>query len=356
MSQNKYEHGGKVWDGVPDRWMDFSANINPLGCPSVIRDEIKKAVQYIGYYPDADMKSATRNIADYLGVDKSCVLPTNGGISALHHIVQTAKPQRVIILAPCFVEYRHIAEVGNAKVVVLPLLNGRHSVELPIDDIKSVARAGDMLIICNPVNPIGHAFSKDEIINCIEIMNSCGGYIVIDEAFIDYRPENTMTSYIEDNDRLIIAGSLTKMFAIPGVRLGYICAKNNTIDSMKSVQMPWVLSCFASAATNGLKDINEFVERSIESNNVNRRALKKRLEELGVYVFDSCANFLFADLKDVGVTAKRLAMRLREENILIRDCSNYDMIDECYARFAVKSKHDNDSLLKAIKGVLDDKG
>lgn len=356
MSNRKYEHGGKVWDGAPDRWLDFSANINPLGCPSFIHNEIKEAMQYIGYYPDADMKSATNNIADYLEVDKSCVLPTNGGIAALHHIVQTVKPQRVIILAPCFVEYRHIAEVGGAEVIVLPLLNGRHSVELPIDDIRNVARAGDMLIICNPVNPIGYVFTKDEITACLQIMNSCGGYLVIDEAFIDYCPENTMTSYLEDSDRLIIAGSLTKMFAIPGVRLGYICANNNTIDSMKTVQMPWVLSCFASAATNGLKHVSEFVERSIESNNVNRYALKCGLEELGIYVFDTCANFLFADLKGIGITASELAARLREENILIRDCSNYDMIDEYYARFAVKSKHDNDRLLKAIKGVLDDKG
>jgi threonine-phosphate decarboxylase len=265
MITRKYEHGGKVWDGVPDRWIDFSANINPFGCPPSIRNEIVKATSYMEYYPDANMKSATDNISNYLGIDKGYVLPTNGGISALDHIVRSIKPKRVIIIAPCFVEYRHIAKVNGANVVVLPLLKDRHEVVLPINDIRENAKSGDMLILCNPVNPIGHVFTQNELVACLDIMNSCGGYLVIDEAFIDYCPENTMVKLIEDNDRLIIAGSLTKMFAIPGVRLGYICANSKTIDTMHKMQMPWVLSCFASGVTNGLREVSKFVEQSIKS-------------------------------------------------------------------------------------------
>lgn len=356
MITRKYEHGGKVWDGKPDKWIDFSANINPMGCPQEMCDEILKAARYTAYYPDVSMKSARHNIASYLGVDYRYIVPTNGGISALDHIVRTIKPQRVIIIAPSFVEYRHIGEVNGAEIVELPLLKDRRHISLPIDDIRRIAQKGDMLILCNPVNPIGHTYNMDELCCCMDIMNDCGGYLVIDEAFIDYYPQGTMMKLVSRNERLIIAGSLTKMFAIPGVRLGYICANEKMIDQMQIMQMPWVLSCFASSATNGLKYVAEFVEKSIDNNNSNREALKRGLEEMDIYVFSSRANFLLVDLKNIDITANELASKLREHNILIRDCSNYDTLDEYYARFAVKSIEDNNILLDAIKGVIDDKG
>lgn len=351
----QYEHGGHVWEGNPNQWIDFSANINPLGCPNPMKKAMKEAIDCVQYYPEATMKQAIQQLCRFIGVNEQQVLPTSGGIDALNFIIRHVKPKRLMIFTPGFVEYEHIGVACDIPLLFVPIIKERNVVEVDFQYIESVIQEDDMLIVCNPVNPIGVAFNKEEMSKLLEIVKSTNAYMLIDEAFIHYCLDYSSKDKITQYSRLIIAGSLTKIFAIPGVRLGYIIANESLLSFLKERQMPWTLSTFATSVTMVLDNMEHFCEQSIKQNETNRAKLKDELANLGLTVFPSESNFLFLDIKKTGVTVEQIAKQLKQSNILIRNCSNYRELDEYYMRVAVKNEQDNQWLVNVMKRILKEK-
>ena len=163
-----------------------------------------------------------------------------------------------------------------------------------------------------------------------------------------------MKDLVEKYSSLLIAGSLTKIFAIPGVRLGYICANENFINELKERQTPWSLSSFACDVTSTLEHVKEYVLDSIQDNIIQRQYLCSELEKLDVIVYPSKANFLLLDIRKKHMNIDQLQKLLVPYKILIRNCSSYIFLDEYYARIAVKSKEDNEYLLQICKKIFEE--
>lgn len=348
----KYVHGGNVWrDGNPEKWVDFSANLNPLGPPQVMIDKIKENLDNIVYYPEADMNTPTANIAKYLDMSPQQVLPTNGGIGALALIAEAFRPKKAVILQPGFVEYIRLANNVGAECIHLPLIKeGR--VYYPEKEIIEILDENTMVFICNPSNPIGSTMPREIMVEVLKSAEKCGAKVVVDEAFIEFAQKESIKHLVDEYSSLIIAGSLTKIFAIPGIRLGYICANENTISFLKERQTPWSLSSFASDVTSVLEDTKDYVDETLRRNEVQREYLRKELENMGITVFPSKANFLLLDLRKKGITVEQLQDKLLQDHILIRNCSTYIYLDEYYTRIAVKSKESNEYLIQCLKKYL----
>ncbi|MPW26292.1 aminotransferase class I/II-fold pyridoxal phosphate-dependent enzyme [Alkalibaculum sp. M08DMB] len=348
-----YIHGGNVWaDGAPEQWIDFSANLNPKGIPEVMINSIKNNLDKIVYYPEVDMELPSLNIASYLGVPSEQILPTSGGIGALSLISEGLVSPKIAILQPGFVEYLRLAKNKKSEVVHIPIINEQGKVFYPEDKIINALDEKTMLFICNPSNPIGTTIPRDSMLSIIDCAQQKGATVVVDEAFIEYSQEDSVKDLVEKYPCLVIAGSLTKIFAIPGIRLGYICANANLIEELKQRQTPWSLSSFACDVTNVLGSTKEYVEDSIKENKIQRQFLTYELESLGVSVFDSKANFLLCDLRQKKIKTEELQKSLLKHKILIRNCSNYIFLDDYYTRIAVKSKEDNEYLIYYMKKYL----
>jgi histidinol-phosphate/aromatic aminotransferase/cobyric acid decarboxylase-like protein len=347
---DRFEHGGRVWDQNPGEWLDYSSNLNPLGCPEPMKKALYRAIDESVYYPDVQMRSSVRSLAAYLEVNEDNVLPESGGIEALHHAIRTVMPGRIIIMTPAFVEYEHIGEIYDIPMVFLPLIR-EGKVALDIGRIKAELRAEDLLIVCNPSNPLGVAFEKNQLEILFDIIKRKKARLLIDEAFIDFCPERSLKNLVATEPRLLIAGSLTKIFAVPGVRIGYMLAHESVIVKLKASQMPWVLSVFASAIVSELGGMQEYVKESLALNEQNRRDLILELGLLGYRVYPSEANFLFVDTRKTNRTASEIAVLLRKKNILVRDCSNYRDMDEYAMRLAVKSEDENGRLIVALQEI-----
>jgi threonine-phosphate decarboxylase len=347
-----YVHGGNVWrEGNPEKWTDFSANLNPLGPPQIMIDKIKEKLDNIIYYPEVGMKTPTDNIARYLHVPPQQVLPTSGGIGALSLITEAIRPKKVVILQPGFVEYMRLANNVGAELIHLPLIKeGR--VVYPKKEIKEVLDENTMLFICNPSNPIGSTMPNEIMLEILKSAEKCRAKVVVDEAFIEFAQEDSVKHLVKEYSSLIIAGSLTKIFAIPGIRLGYICANKDTIKSLKERQTPWSLSSFASDVTCVLEETKDYVEKTLTRNEVQREYLREELEKMGITVFPSKANFLLLNLQKKGITVDQLQDKLIKDYILIRNCSTYIYLDEYYTRIAVKSKEANEYLIQCLKKYL----
>lgn len=340
-------HGGNVWQGAsPESWLDYSANIRPEGAPDWVKSALMDAMDNISYYPDPDMRRGKRALADYLGLPEGCALPTAGGISAIDlatHLESTGMLQ----FTPCFAEYSMLGANRGLRAESVPILTGKHAIGDPARQAEKAMGEGRMVWLCNPLNPIGCAFSVEQIERLIELVEKKRGWLVMDEAFIEYCPERSATGLIGKHERLLITGSMTKILGIPGVRLGYLCAQPQTLARVEKYQLTWEISCFAEAVLRALPEHADDVRAYGEINARRRAGLRRGLEEMGIYVYPSEAAFVLADM---GRPVGKLAEKLKARGILVRECLNFEGVDDGrHLRLAVKDEASNEKLIEAIR-------
>jgi len=350
---SEYRHGGNVWQKPdPHAWLDFSANINPLGMPPDMERALQSAHEDIGLYPDPYAGHATESVARFLGIEPRNLLLTNGGIDALRIAAAHFHIGNCVIPVPSFCEYKRFAANSGANVdyANATVNEGEYAVDL--DHVRKLVRPRSLVFLCNPANPSGSAIKRENMLDFLSFTKKTGAYTVIDEAFVDFCPEFSVRKDILESENTIIAGSLTKFFAIPGLRLGYLCANPKTICDMKKTVPPWGLNAFALAAARTLDKTEAYAQKTRDHVKKNRLFLSLQLSLLGYLVYVSHANYLLADATALRLTGAELNRRLAAHRIMVRDCSGYEGLTDSHVRIAVKSRKDNEQLISALKSVI----
>lgn len=343
-------HGGNVWQGgSPGSWLDFSANIRPGGAPEWARAALSAAIDEAAYYPDPAMRRERAGLAEYLGLDAACVLPTAGGIAALD-LAMRAPGNAALLATPCFTEYERLARKHGKVIHKASLLRGRHDLHSLSAMFGDDLPEGCVVCVANPVNPLGIAFGREDMAALLKRVEAARGFLIVDEAFVDYCPEHSVRGLVSGHDRLLVAGSMTKILGVPGVRLGCLCAQPAVLERLGAYRLTWELNCFAAALARALPENAADIRAEAERNAARREAFKRALEALGVYVYPSEASFLLADL-DRPVAP--VAARMKEQNILVRECMDFDGIDDDrHLRLGVKDGGQNAWLVAALREVL----
>lgn len=343
-------HGGNVWRGEqPSEWLDYSANIRPEGAPEWAKDALSSAMQYVSYYPDPSMRRAKAALSAALGIRSDCICPTAGGISAID-LATHLPASGMLLFTPCFGEYEMLSARREKEIQKVSLLESRHCIGDPAERIRDVLREGCAVWLCNPLNPVGIAFGKAQIGALLSQVEAVKGWLIVDEAFIDYCPQHSVVAMVEQHERLVVTGSMTKILGIPGVRLGYLCAQPQILEQLTRFQLTWELSCFAEAVACALPLHEAEIREDARRNAQRRETLREALESLGAYVYPSEAAFLLADL---GRPAAPIAKSLEEKKILVRECMNFDGLDDgCHLRLAVKDERSNRKFIEALREAL----
>ena len=338
------KHGGNVWQGErPSEWLDYSANLRPEGTPDWVKEAMIKGMENARYYPDPTMRRAKAALSQYLGIDADCVLPTAGGISAIQ-LANRLPSSETVLLTPCFCEYEQFA---TSPIRKFSLLKSYHEIALPeMLELKE----NSLVWLCNPMNPVGYAFAKEETKKLLHQIEDKNSYLVVDEAFIEYCPEHSAIDLIEKHDRLLITGSMTKILGIPGVRLGYLCAQPQVLDELKAHQLTWELSCFAEAVALALPEHKKEIKADSIRNAERRSELVSGLEALGIHVYPSQSACVLADFCR---PVDAIVEALKERKILVRNCMSFDDLnDGCHLRLAVKDEASNQKLIETLREVL----
>jgi threonine-phosphate decarboxylase len=340
-------HGGNVWQGGgPGEWLDYSANIRPEGAPEWVRAALEGGMDNVSYYPDQNMRRAREALAEYLGIPAECALPTAGGISAIDmatHLDTTG----MVLCAPCFAEYEIQSANRGKPVFSASLLKEKHIIGAPAEMLRGKLFEGCTVWLCNPMNPVGIAFSREQVLETLAEVEKVSGWLVVDEAFIEYCPQHSVVSMIDDGRRLLVTGSMTKILGIPGVRLGYLCAPPRVLEGLRRYQLTWEISCFAEAVLCALPQHRADISRDAACNAARRDELKAGLEKMGIFVYPSGAAFLLADF---GRPVEPMIRELKKRGILVRQCMNFEGIDDGrHLRLAVKDEASNEKLLAAIR-------
>jgi len=324
-------HGGDVWQGRnPGDVLDFSANLNPEGPPEWVRAAMREGLENARYYPDLRQSRALAGLSAHLGLPEDCILPTAGGIEAIACAAKGFGSHAVA--GPTFQEYGALC--------------GAHR------DVKRSELAdyrpqpGETLWLCNPNNPTGDALPRGAVLALLEKLEAARGRLVADEAFIDYCPEHSVRDLVKDHPALIVPGSLTKVLAIPGVRLGYLAAHPSVIGALRGGLLPWRLNCVADAVAAALPghegDFGEIRRR----NDKRRAAFAAALAGIGARVYPSDANFLLCDF---GRDMRPVIERLRAQGILVRPCGMFPGLTHGHVRLCVRTEGENERLVEALK-------
>lgn len=343
-------HGGNVWEGgAPTEWLDFSANIRPEGAPRWVREALMGGMQDISYYPDMRMRRATEALAQYLGLSAETVRPTAGGISALD--LATRLPATgALLVTPCFGEYEQLCRNRGWTVRKAPLLQETCSLGGLAERVVPALFTGCAVWLCNPLNPVGVAFAKEQVEEVLMAVERARGWLIVDEAFIGYCAERSIVREVETHERLLVAGSMTKLLGIPGVRLGYLCAHPRVLAELERYQHTWELNCFAEAVLRALPEHADEISKEARLNAARRDGLRRGLEALNAFVYPSEAAFLLARFP---CSVEPIAERLKSEGILVRQCMDFDGLgDGFHLRLAVKDEASNARLLVSLEKAL----
>lgn len=342
------KHGGDIYTkNNINELIDFSANINPLGMPKSIADAIIDNIDKYMCYPDCQCIELRTAIAHSFNVHPNMITCGNGAADIIYRIILALRPEKALILAPTFSEYEEALRLVSSEIHYYYLLE-ENDFTIQKDIIDFITDDLDMIFICNPNNPTGIPYSKDKMIKIIEKCKEKNVTIVIDECFSDFLidEENySVVSQVGKYDNLIILKAFTKMYAMAGIRLGYmICSNENFNFKISNMLQPWSVSTIASKS--GIAALNEkdFVLRTKKYIHDNRIYLINSLRDLGYKVFDSEVNYILFKSDDIEIDKK-----LEKQGILIRSCSNYINLGNNFFRIAVKNADDNKQLIKCLK-------
>ncbi len=346
-------HGGinyselKKFDVPPETVLDFSVSCNPFGPPSGIREISANAS--IEHYPDTEASELKQLLAQKLGISSDKLI-IGSGSTELIRLVATAyfePDDSVVIPQPTYGEYEVACQLADANVLKQPVLK-EPGFKLDIKEFINLLQKHrpKAIFLCNPNNPTGHYISKEKV---RQIMSSFqDSLIILDEAYIAFTDNAWFSQDLVNNGNLVILRSMTKDYALAGLRLGYAIAAEPIISVLKRVRPPWNVNALAQKAGIVALNSSSYISECSSKIRETKDFLMKELERLGLSSVPSQTNFFL--VKVGNATAFRQA--LLNKAILVRDCTSFGLPQ--YIRLAPRTLPECQKLLESIKeiGVL----
>ena len=349
----EYSHGGNVaFESGREASIDLSANMNPLGMPIGVPQAIMQAIPQSEYYPDSASTLLRAKIAEFEQVDPAHILCGNGASDLIFRLPRATNAQKVMVCAPSFSDYQRAAIAGGAQIIHYPLMPQQG---LTLDDgiIAAVlAHKPQLVFICNPNNPTGLLTPPALIQRLLQACQSINATLAVDECFLDFttqRQAYTSKQFLPTHQNLVIIKAFTKIFALPGIRLGYVLTANRAlINSLNFHGTDWAVSNLAQAAgIAALHGAHAYIEQSVDYVTKARTRLAHKLNTLGYTVFPSQANYLFLQ----NPYPINLRTALDTQSIRIRACANYPGLNNTYYRIAVPKAIDEKTVFTALDHV-----
>jgi|WetSurMetagenome_2_1015567.scaffolds.fasta_scaffold100959_1 histidinol-phosphate aminotransferase len=328
----------------PENILDFSVSTNPFGPPPGIRKSLEQTS--VSRYPDSEAGELKSLIAEKLSMTQDNLLVGSGSTELIRLIATSyfGPGDQVIIPGPTYGEYETTCHIVGAEVLKEPMMEEacfRLNVVETVDLILKRQPRG--IFLCNPNNPTGQYLSQEEV---KEILTIAGDTLVIlDEAYIAFTDRAWVSTDLIGSCNLVILRSMTKDYALAGLRLGYAVASQTIISILQRVKPPWNVSSVAQAAGVFVLKADGYLEECREKIKTARDFLMAGLKELGLSPLPSQTNFFLVKIGD----AANFKQNLLSKGLLVRDCTSFGLPD--YIRIAPRSMADCQKLLTTIKDI-----
>jgi len=351
------EHGGRVYEAArrwgiePHEVLDFSANINPLGPPQGVLSAIETSLTPISLQVYPDVHNFVSAIAEKHRLMPDEIVVGSGVASLIFAVMHTLAPKKVLILEPAFAEYSRASVAVNAQITTA-LLTEDNGFTPDFGSLVSAVTESqfDLVILNSPHNPTGVLYPRDALLSLIDAAAEHNAAVLLDEAFIDYASHESLVSLAATKPHLIVLRSLTKFYAMPGIRVGYAVSNAKLAEKIKVQIDPWSVSTVALEAGCAALHEDEFGAESCRINAIAREEFESALRGIGLEVLPSAANFLLTKLPHG--SGRDLQDWLDSERILIRRCDSFHGLSDEFIRLAIRSSSDNERLVSLIEKWL----
>ena len=347
-------HGGDIYSNKVN--IDFSVSLNPFvrdilgnAFDDMLSEAAERAFKRAGAYPDPKFEGLRDTLAKAEGVNADEIVPGNGASEVLLSAIRSLDPKNVLLPVPCFTGYEHILKgIRDCKI-------NRFYLKEPFDideDLVSFISGSkddiDLMILTDPGNPTGKNIDENILEELLKVSTEKGIKIILDESFYylskkgAQKKENRVRKLISGYGDLIIIRSFTKLFALPGIRMGYAIADKVLADKIKDHQPEWNLSVLHEEIMNRLCGLatEDYINRSYRLISRERdrfyEELKRKYEKVcrsdSVYITFKAQNDLY--------------QKMLENGILIRDLSDVSGLGQGYYRVAVRKEKEQGIFLR----------
>ena len=305
-----------------------------------------------GRYPSVDGDGVTGYYHERFGLPPKCVLPGNGSIDAIYLSLRALGLRRAVVISPTFHDYERALILAGVSLERIPLSATNGFAPFGLERLLQVLSQFEALVVCNPNNPTGTRHSAAHL---LDLADSCPAKIIlVDEAFVQFLENYQETSLLSESrirPNLLVFHSLTKLYAVPGLRIGCVAGHPSTIAMLKRHAVPWAVNAVAEEVARLLASCHHYEMALRDIVATERAFIVDGLRHLdGIRLFDTPTNFFLARWMKTPDLDDLLRILLRQ-GLYVRDCRNFPGLEEGFFRFSIRLKHENEQLVSAIKGA-----
>lgn len=336
----RFEHGGNFPYGI----IDFSVNINPLGMPDSAKKILAGNIGRFSEYPDPDSTELVRKLSEYEKIQPDNIVCGNGAADLIYRLVHALKPHRALLVSPTFSEYEKALTENGCRIKFHALRETENFciTERILEDLHDA----DVFFLCDPNNPTG-SLASCELME--KIVRRCAEEkitLILDRCFMDFTGRSDGDTALLLNNNTVILKAFTKIYAMAGLRLGYMISGNAELsEKVRRTGQCWSVSVPAQLA--GIVALQEvgYIKRTVSFIRRERDFLCRSLQRPEIKIYPSETNYL---LLQGSMPFDKL---LLQKNIAVRSCENYRGLNDRYFRIAVKDHSNNERLVNAVNEI-----
>ena len=354
-------HGGDIYELArnlgcqPADIIDMSSNINPLGPVPALLEHLRENLTVLDALPDVDGKGVVEAFANHFGLPVERVLAGNGTTQFIFASPLALKMKKVVVCGPTYADYEDACRTYHVRLEHL-LTKESSRFRPDLEALTKLLRDQDAVFICNPNNPTGTLIGRSDMIALCKSNPMI--LFIIDESYLPFSTkyqEATMINH--DLENVIVLHSFSKIFCIPGLRLGFMVASPQNVVRFRRFYQPWSVNSLAQSAGIFLLDLFSRDDSYLEMTQAfvikEHQLFRERLRGVdGLILFPSPAPFLLIKISE-RLTASQLCSTLSKDKILIRNCENFRGLSRQYVRISLKSPEINARVAQKLKEIFD---
>jgi threonine-phosphate decarboxylase len=320
--------------------------------PPGARVAYRRALSRVVHYPEPYAETLTVALANYHNLDPTAILVGNGSTQLIYLVARTLAAQRVLLVAPLFSEHEVAFRLSGARIERFLLRPPAFALSLERVRV-ALTRDYDVLVLTNPNSPAGALTPRALVEELARMCRRARTKLVVDETFVDWVEGESLKQLATHSPQVIVLRSLTKFFALPGLRVGYLIAQPWLLKRLRAQLELWSVNAVAQEVAMACLQEPTFARRSREFMLQERAWLSAQLAAIkGLQPFPSQANFLLVQITAGVMDAPALVRVLAERNLLVRSCDDFPGLGKQFFRIAVRTRQENRRLLTALRTVL----
>lgn len=330
--------------------VDFSVNVSPLGLPSPVKAAWPQLMDAATLYPSENGTGVVDYYSTRFDLPKETILPGNGSADLIYLCFRALPIRSAALITPTFLEYERALRVKKVALSYIPLTE-TDTYQAPQPTLLAqTLETVDALIVCSPNNPTGTVYDSRMLLNLADAFPN--KLICIDEAFVQFRSDwrsSTMLRHDRLRKNVVVFHSLTKIYAVPGLRIGAAIGHPETIRDLERQATPWMVNTLAERIAHILLDCADY-ETGLRQLILKERHyfLSKLGEVRGFRLFETPANFFLAKWQYTD-ELDDLLRPLLVDGLHVRDCRNFTGLEEGFFRFSIQQREQNRKLVSALQ-------